>query len=107
MMMNSLNMYIQQAVMIHYHWLHYTAVVHKRLSNNTKKITKLVTFFTVCICEVCYMGSIHINSSYTLVILLQSFNISTSKFNLLLHSSMPHLIPSCTKLRTNQFLTAL
>jgi hypothetical protein len=44
-MMNPLNMYIQQAVMMHYHWLHYTAVVHKGLINNTKKITKLVKFF--------------------------------------------------------------
>ena len=33
---------------MHYHWLHYTAVVRKGLSNNTKKITKLVKFFMLC-----------------------------------------------------------
>lgn len=33
---------------MHYHWLHYTSVVPKGLSNNTKKITKLVKFFMLC-----------------------------------------------------------
>jgi hypothetical protein len=40
MMMNPLNMYIQQVIMMHYHRLHYTTVVLKELRNKTIKITK-------------------------------------------------------------------
>jgi hypothetical protein len=41
-------MYIQQAVMMHYHWLHYTDVGSKTLAILIKRVQKLVKFFLLC-----------------------------------------------------------